>query len=333
MDKSSRIMLTDHSGVGEARRMAADLIRGLSFDDTQAGKVSIVVTELAGNIIKHAARGLLLFRQLSDEQAPGLEVLALDKGPGMADVNRCLEDGYSTAGSPGTGLGAIARLSNLFEIYSLPEKGTAAVAHVSASARPKPRSPIVAGAVCLPKDGQRDCGDSWAVQVDQERALILMADGLGHGTLAARAADEAVRVFRQNLRGHPVEIIEQAHGPLRATRGAGVSVAEWHYQGQLLRYAGVGNIAGVILDGAASRSLVTLGGTVGHELRQLREFSYPCPSSALLILHTDGLFSRWSLGQYPGLIACHPSLIAGVLYRDCTRGTDDVTVVVARRRT
>jgi len=50
----------------------------------------------------------------------------------------------------------------------------------------------------------------------------------------------------------------------------------------------------------------------------------------MLVLHSDGLVSHWSLDAYPGLAARDPSLIAGILYRDFTRGRDDVTVVVAK---
>jgi hypothetical protein len=160
-----------------------------------------------------------------------------------------------------------------------------------------------------------------------------MADGLGHGPLAARAADEAVHVFKENLHAHPIEILEQAHGPLRATRGAGMSVAEISLTDRLLRYAGVGNIAGVILDGRVRRGLATTNGTVGHEVQQFREFTYPWPDGAVLVLHTDGLSARWNLDDYPGLIRRHPALIAGVLYRDFRRTNDDATVLVARVHT
>jgi serine phosphatase RsbU (regulator of sigma subunit) len=158
----------------------------------------------------------------------------------------------------------------------------------------------------------------------------LMADGLGHGPLAARAADEAVRVFRESGHLRPAEILEAAHGTLRATRGASVAIAEITYVDKIVRYAGIGNIAGAVLSATGRRSLVSSNGTLGHELHQLREFSYSWPEDGLLILHSDGLHSRWQLETYPGLIGRHVSLIAGVLYRDFVRGSDDVTVLAAR---
>ena len=75
--------------------------------------------------------------------------------------------------------------------------------------------------------------------------------------------------------------------------------------------------------------MVSYNGTVGHEVRKIREFTYLWPKGGLLVMHSDGLGTQWRLDRYPGLIARHPSLIAGVLYRDFNRGRDDVTVLVA----
>jgi hypothetical protein len=71
-------------------------------------------------------------------------------------------------------------------------------------------------------------------------------------------------------------------------------------------------------------------GIAGHEARRIHEFSYPFPDDGLLVLHSDGLKSQWSLDGYPGLAERDPALIAGILFRDFNRGRDDVTVVVAR---
>src|SRR5688572_12749729 len=114
-----RLPVTDPSQVGEARRRAAALAQRLGFDDTDAGKVAIVVTEAANNLVKHARDGEILLHPLEQDGTAGLEVLALDKGPGL-DLSRCLRDGFSTGGTPGTGLGAIARLSAVFDVHSSP---------------------------------------------------------------------------------------------------------------------------------------------------------------------------------------------------------------------
>ena len=324
--------VTESSQVGEARRLATRLARALGFDETEAGKVAIVVSEAASNLATHATDGELLLRSLEREGGIGLEVLALDKGPGMANVAQCLRDGYSTAGGPGTGLGAISRLSALFDIHSLPEVGTALL--VRLWSRPLPRQlrpdPLEIGAVCLPRPGGEANGDAWAVAQRPDRSLILVADGLGHGPAAAEASREAVRVFREKPGLSTTAMIEAAHAALRHTRGAAVAVAEVDITHQVVRFAGVGNIGGVILAPERRRYMVSHNGIVGHTIRKIQEFTYPWPAGALLIIHSDGLVSRWNFDRYPGLAVRHPSLIAGVLYRDYSRGRDDVTVVVAR---
>ena len=76
--------------------------------------------------------------------------------------------------------------------------------------------------------------------------------------------------------------------------------------------------------------MVSHNGTVGHVTRKVQEFVYPWLPGALVIMHSDGLGTQWSLERYPGLALRDPALIAGVLYRDFQRGRDDVTVLVAR---
>jgi Stage II sporulation protein E (SpoIIE) len=245
---------------------------------------------------------------------------------------RCLLDGYSTAGSPGTGLGAIARLSASFDIHSMPQVGTALWSRLWSRplASDRPAVELQVGTVSLPYPGESVCGDACAVEQLPGRSLFLVADGLGHGPSAAEAAREAVRVFRENLRLDPAAAIHAIHAALRSTRGAAVAVTEINFEAASLRFVGVGNISGTIVADGLSRSLVSHNGTVGHQLLKVQELVYPFPRGALLVLHSDGLATSWRLDKYPGLAARDPSLVAGVLYRDFKRGRDDVTVMAVR---
>lgn len=326
------VRMTDASRTGEARRLASAMARDLGFGETEAGKVAVVVTEAARNLVAHAAGGELLLAPLDEDGVAGIEVLALDRGPGMADVAACLRDGYSTAGTPGTGLGAIARLSAVFDVHSLPGVGTALVARLRARPLPQPagRRPLEVGAVCLARPGEAVCGDGWAAGHRPDRSLLLLSDGLGHGPAAAEASRAAAAVFRRTLDRGPAEILEAAHAALRSTRGAAVAVAEVDLARRAVRFAGVGNIAAAVVSAGACRGMVSHNGTLGHEVLRIQEFGYAWPPDACLVMHSDGLATRWSLDRYPGLAARHPSLAAGVLYRDYARSRDDVTVLVAR---
>lgn len=270
-----------------------------------------------------------MLRSLTSAEGIGIEILALDRGPGIADLSRCLQDGFSTAGTAGAGLGAIRRLSNLFDVSSVPSIGTAIVARIVSKAE-SALSSVDFGAVCLPMSGESVCGDSWVVKSSSQRTAILVIDGLGHGLLAATAAQEAVRVFRQASQTDPAEIIQALHAALRPTRGGAAAVAVIDHTTRVLRFTGIGNISGTIVAMGRRQGLVSLSGTLGHSVRKFQTFEYTWPVGASLVLHSDGLSTHWDLARYPGLTIRHPALNAGVLYRDFRRERDDVTVLVAR---
>jgi len=332
MRKQIAIPVSDSSLAAEARRMAMNLAQSLGFDETGAGKVAIVVTEAAKNLAKYATGGELLLRPLERSGINGLEIMTLDRGPGMANVSQCLVDGYSTSGSPGQGLGAISRICSLFDIHSAVGSGTALVARLWAKPLPKnlPGRRLETGVVCLPKPGEEVSGDDWAVDHRPGFSLLLVADGLGHGLMAAEASAAAIKIFKKNTHLDPARMVEAIHSDLRSMRGAVVAVVKVDMARQLVLFTGVGNISGCILSAEENIGLTSYNGTVGREVSKIREFTYPWPEGAMLIMHSDGLATHWKLSQYPGLIRRHPSLIAGVLYRDYNRGNDDVTVLVAK---
>lgn len=321
---SLEIKLSDPSGAGEVRRAVVSLAARLGFGEVEREQAAIVATEIATNVVKHGGGGRVLVRRLGDDGRPGIEVVAVDAGPGISDLARATADGFSTSGSPGTGLGAGARLSASFEIYSTRGAGTTVCARLGAAA---PKGARV-GVVCVPKPGEVVCGDEWGVVRAGATATLMVADGLGHGPLAADASRAAVAVLAENAGRSPVEILEAAHAALRPTRGAAVAVAAVDFAARSIRYAGVGNVAGAIAGAGEAKQMVSHNGTVGHDARRIQEFVYPIPPGGRVVMHSDGIGTQWRLDKYPGLWLRDPSLVAGVLYRDFCRGRDDATVVV-----
>lgn len=329
------IAVTETSQVGEARRAAVRLATDQGLDETAVGRLAIVVTELGNNLWRHASQGRLLVGCRMSEHGCQLEVISIDGGPGMADIARCLRDGYSTGGTPGTGLGAVQRLSSDFSAFSAPGKGTvilsrAWVPAASAAGAPSPRTRFAHAGICLAAPGETVAGDAWDIRIEDGRASVIMADGLGHGPVAAEAADEALKVFA-TTRGSPATILERAHPLMRGTRGAAVTIVDLDPVAGRLVYAGAGNISGRIVSGVEDRSLMSQHGTLGVQIRKLQDVTTAWPEHSLVVLHSDGLITRWNLQDVGGLLQCDPAVIAGWLLRDYTRGHDDVTVVVLKR--
>jgi anti-sigma regulatory factor (Ser/Thr protein kinase) len=326
-----RIPVTESSAVAEARRQAGECARSRGFGEADEGRVKLIVTEIATNIIKHGGGGDILVGNFEEAGKSGIEVLGLDKGPGIARLEEALADGYSSAGSAGNGLGAIRRQSEYLEVASWPGLGTAMLARIQEAQRKEPTQRPLSrwGAVRIAKPGEDVCGDAWSVAEGDGAPTFLVVDGLGHGPHAAAAANEAVVIFQRH-RSHSVPtLLEYIHGGLRATRGAAVAVARVDAAAGRLTFGGIGNIAGAAISATGVKRLVSLPGTAGHNARKIQAFDHPFAYD-MLIMHSDGLSTSWSLDRYPGLASMHPTLIAGVLCRDFWRQRDDVTVLVMR---
>ena len=323
------------SQVAEARRAALVQARALGFLEEAAGRVAIVATELATNLVKHGGGGALLIGSFDDESGSGVECMALDRGVGMQDVAASMRDGHSTAGSPGNGLGAVSRVADLMEVYSRPGAGTAILARLGPGRSRERRGAVVPvyGVVALAVAGEDVSGDAWCRAAWDGGWTAMVVDGLGHGPHAAEAAQAAVRRFAGAEREHPSALLAAMHGALRPTRGAAVSIVQVDLVAEQAVFAGIGNVAGAIFrHNGEVRRMVCNNGTVGHIARYMRAFTYPLTGASVVVLASDGLTSGWRLDGYPGLLDCHPTLVAGVLYRDFNRGRDDVTVLVCRVR-
>ena len=328
LDTPAWVDITHASDIAAARRVGQRMAQQQGFDDTRAGQLAIVITEVATNLLKHAGEGRMLLSFAYGGEARGIDVLGIDRGPGIGNLGVALRDGVSSAGTAGTGLGALRRLSDQFDIYAPRDKGSVFFMRLWAGAPPSAQ--LLSGGVCLPLAGETESGDAWAVAPMRHTTALLMVDGLGHGPEAAKAAAAAIDALARQPGLHPAEQIEACHVALRPTRGAALAVALLDPAARELRFTGVGNIGACIVDGGPRRQLVSHNGIVGHNMRKVQEFTLPCGPGALVILASDGLTTQWDLDQHPGLVACDPSVIAAVLLRDYARGRDDASVLVYR---
>ena len=314
-----------------ARRAVVHYAEQIGMAESDRSNVAISVTEMATNVIKHASRGKIMADPIQKNGSPGLRILAFDKGPGISNVAAALEDGRSTAGTAGNGLGAIRRLATHFDIYSYPAKGTCVLAEFFSHDRaPRNENHAEIGVVSVPYPGETVSGDGWSSKTVPGGLLLMLADGLGHGFYAAEAAREVERLVKETASTSPAAILQDVHDALRKTRGAAVAIAAIDRESRRLCFAGVGNISATLLTRQNSRGMASHNGTAGHEIRKLQEFVFPWDPENLLVMHSDGLSGRWDLADYPGIWNKSASIIAAVLYRDFARGRDDATVLVTK---
>lgn len=325
--------IEESTQIGAARRAATALGHAHGMSSDAVGRLAIIVTEAATNILRHAGHGMVILRALVASDPVAIEVLALDKGPGMLDVARALRDGFSTTGTRGEGLGAIKRLADTFAIHSQRGMGTAIVARVG-EARPAgsgERPPSLddrIGAICVPLRGQVECGDSWRVVAGEGRVAVLVVDGLGHGPEAAAVAAAATAAFAPADGDTADAAVARLDTAIRGGRGAALSVTLIDETERTVQFCGVGNVDARVVVGDSTQYLVPQNGIVGHTMPSLRPGHAQWPVGARLIMQSDGVSSRWRMDAYTGLSNAHPALLAGVIYRDSVRERDDATVLV-----
>jgi anti-sigma regulatory factor (Ser/Thr protein kinase) len=325
------IPVTDASSVGAVRRAAQGAARKLEFDETRAGELALLATEVSRNVLVHGGGGQVIVSGMGGGESRTAQILAMDSGSGIANLAQAMNDGFSTAGTPGGGLGAMKRIASRFEVFT-GRGGTIVLLELAQA--PEAESPGEEGlrlaGLVVPYPGEKLCGDGWACHADAERTLVLLVDGIGHGREASEAAKEAIACFRDHAGLGPGDILGYLHDALRKTRGAVAAVAEIRPGRRQLTYAGVGNISCVLLAAGKSRSMVSHNGTLGMTARKIQEFHSDWPPDGVLILHSDGVQTRWDLSSYAGLLARHPAVIAGALLRDFRRQRDDASVVVVK---
>lgn len=336
---SARCFVSDEVDVASVRLDALIMGRAHGLSEEALGRLGIIVTELGVNIVRHARTGQIILRPVGNNTVGWIEVMALDKGPGIPNMTRTMRDGSSATSPPreGGGLAGVKWLSDLFDVYSQTASGTAVVSQVGTKAATGPdmleemsHAQACIGVVCVPVKGETECGDGWTIERFPSRTVALVVDGLGHGPEAAAAANNALSVFHDAAAHSAEDMLTVMHTALHRTRGAAASVTVIDHERHTSRFCGVGNVDGRILTATTNQHLIPQNGIVGHSMTAVNAVDASWPTHARLVLHSDGISSRWRGDQYPGLVSRHPALLAGVLFRDFARIRDDATVLVLR---
>lgn len=321
LKQTSIVRIQDPTQVALARRTATELARVAGLDERRTSAVNVAVVELANNLLQHAGGGELYLQ--FTEPGGTLDIAAVDHGRGMSNVERCLEDGYTTASTPGLGLGAVRRFAADFSGFSIPARTTVVAARMA-----EQRPDLQVAVVSTPIQGEVLSGDSW--ELSEDGLTFLVVDGLGHGLLAADAAKAGVAAFRKHQAESPQRILEAMHAALRSTRGAAAAVAKVDPAHRTILFAGIGNITCNLLNHERSQSMVSHNGTLGHMMRRVQQFQYTYRSLDLLLMQSDGLLTRSKAGLPPELLQQRPFAIAPFLFSEQVRGRDDATLLVSR---
>lgn len=317
----------DHDAdVGAARRRFATLAATAGLDEARTNDAALIASELASNVLKHARHGGVLLGCVKEGDVRGVSLVAWDRGPGM-NLDACIRDGMSTAGTAGAGLGAVRRLASRWDAYARVGAGSVLAAYVFPKAAP-PAQVEIAG-IAVPYPGLPRSGDAWACDERDRCVTVIVADGLGHGDGAVAASRAVVGAFHAHADKPPAAILDAANRAAKSTRGAAATVVRVDRAARQATIAGVGNVAAWIV-GDTARQLVTQHGTLGQTTPTVREERYPFPPGATLVICSDGLKSRIPFDDHRDLFGRSPLTIATVLWRDHARGRDDATAVVFR---
>jgi len=119
-----RCLIAADTDVVQARQTGRELATELGFSAGDQTVIAAAISEIARNILMYAKRGEVRFTKVLDGTQQGLIVVAEDDGPGIRDVSRAMQDGYSTSGGLGLGLPGARRLMDEFEVVSAPGQGT-----------------------------------------------------------------------------------------------------------------------------------------------------------------------------------------------------------------
>jgi anti-sigma regulatory factor (Ser/Thr protein kinase) len=328
------VAVTDDSQVygAAAAASAAALAAGLDPDDLAT--CELLATELATNLARHAVGGRLLVNVFG---RGAVQLVAIDRGPGIPDVAASLTDGFTTSSSLGAGLGACRRGASQFDLYSRVGQGTVALARVGPAAA-QPAGPVEVGGLISPHPHESAVGDGFGLAWDADRMTVGVVDGLGHGVKAAEARSTALDLLERQPALDSAGLLSEIDVGLRVTRGAAAAIAQIDGWSRRLSFAGMGNVTGRLFRPGADQALVSRPGIlgVGHgpqvaaRTRSHSVVSAEWQAPAALILHTDGITSRWDLADYPRADHHHPAILAALIWRDALRGDDDAAVVVVR---
>jgi serine/threonine-protein kinase RsbT len=128
MEFQSCVKIINEWDIVAARQLGRNFAKELGFGTVDQARITTAISELARNIYLYAGQGSVSIEKLNRNGKSGLKIIAEDQGPGIEDIRRVMEDGYTTSGGLGAGLPGAKRLMDDFDIESIPGEGTKIIA-------------------------------------------------------------------------------------------------------------------------------------------------------------------------------------------------------------
>jgi len=325
-------IIEERSYASFIKREIHNLVRP-HFTEQRTGEIDIVVSEMVSNLIKYASRGELLYRLSMHEDKPLFEVICIDSGQGIKDINHSMKDGISSKNTLGQGIGSILRLSNFAQIYSLPNWGTIVYSQFldSLNSVTPSKSNTLVRCINVAMPGEKVSGDGGSIRYVENKTLVFLGDGLGHGEFAKEAVDKAIETFNNSNYGEPAEIIREVHAAVKKTRGLVGTIGVLDHKNKEWQISGIGNIATRIQRGLEYKNYSSYNGIIGLNIPgRIESSQYEMEKFQQIILCSDGIKTRWDLVQYHSILKYDPMILAAAIYKDHSRRTDDMTILIAK---
>jgi anti-sigma regulatory factor (Ser/Thr protein kinase) len=314
------------------KREIHNLIRP-HFSVARTGEIDIIVSELISNVLKYASRGELLYRFSKEADEPVFEIICIDNGSGIKDINHSMKDGISSKNTLGHGIGSIQRMSSFSQIYTLPDWGTIVYSkcYSSIASDSIQQGNMLTRCINVTKPGEKVSGDNAAIRKVKDKTLVFLGDGLGHGEFAKEAVDKAIATFNTTTYAEPSDIIRETHVAVKKTRGLVGTIAVLDHKTKEWQICGIGNIATRMQRGLEYKNYSSYNGIIGLNIPgRMENNSQPMEKLQQLILCSDGIKTRWDLMHYPSILKYDPMMLAAAIYKDHARQTDDMTILIVK---
>ena len=325
------------SDIYGARKEAEKISMDIGFNRRETEEILIVVNELGSNLLKYAPGGHLMFRPVQENGRVGMEIEAADTGPGINNVKLAMGDGFSSTGSLGYGFGTVNRLMDTLDITS--HKGdnhgtcirsTRWLKHHTSSSG---MCPLDFHVITRAYPGMALNGDAFLIKLWEEYALIAVIDGLGHGKFAHLAAVKARNYIEKHFDLSLGEIFSGTARACAGTRGVVMAIAVIDWKTEKLSLASVGNINLRVFNTREPVHAMIRRGVIGVNAPRPVVTEHPWENDCVMVLHSDGLSTRWSFKDFAGTAKKEnfsAAELAKTLFKSLAKDTDDATIVVVK---